>query len=94
MALIGSSSRDFTMAPGGVGLPTHKRIPLFTLESPVPFLFIMLKLLPFSFSSICRPQACTLWWLLLLVGHWVTSSSKLVSMACLCHALEGGQVCG
>jgi hypothetical protein len=65
MALIGSSGWNFTMAPGDVGLTTYKRIILFTLESSVPSLFIMLTLLHFSFSSTCH----TLWWLLLQVGY-------------------------
>jgi hypothetical protein len=42
---------------------------LSTFESPIPCLFIMTKLFHSSFSSICSPHTCTLWWLQLQAGH-------------------------
>lgn len=66
MALSGSSGWDLTIR---ARLVTHNRPLLSTVESPVPSLFIQLKPLHFSFSPICPPQTCTLWWLQLQAGH-------------------------
>jgi hypothetical protein len=48
---------------------THSRLLLSTLGSSDPSFFTVLKLPHFSFSSIGPPHTCTLWWLLLQIGH-------------------------
>lgn len=89
------------------GLATHKG-DLSTLESPVPFFFIKLKFLCFSFSSdhhvlaYCGGFSCSLG--TKLVGPWVTFSicavwlgSKWVPVARLCAVccvLKGRSVSG
>jgi hypothetical protein len=40
-----------------VVLAIYNRLLLSTLESPIPSLFIMLKMLSTSFSNICLPLA-------------------------------------
>lgn len=70
MALSGNSVAPWAGTlpwPQLAGLGTHNRLLVSSLESPVPFLFIRLKLLHFS-SPPMPPDTCTLWWFPLQAG--------------------------
>jgi len=84
--------------PQVAGLATHNRLLLSTLESPVPSLFTLLKLLLFFLPSDNHTLArcdCSHWSLhTALADPWVTFSRKQLSMVCLCQGLEGRSVGG
>jgi hypothetical protein len=66
--LRGSTDWDFTMTSGQA---THSRLLLSNLVCPVPSLFVILKLLHFSFSLVC------------LVGHMAGGPLGDSSLLCL-----------
>lgn len=74
-------------------MATQNSLCLFTLKSPVPRLFSMLKPLHFSFSPIWDGSCCRL--AMKLQDTWVTISicvlwhgNNQVPVTCLCPALQ------
>lgn len=72
MALSGYSWWDLNTAQA-MWLATHNSLLLYILSLHF-HLFILFKLLHFTFSPICPPHTRTLWWLLLQAGHMAGGS--------------------
>ena len=97
-----STGWNFTMASGGGAAYSQGAVPPHSV-SPVPFLFMMLKLFSFSFSSICTPHICTLSWLQLQAGplpealppgdqsHSLLASFLAKAKEGVCSLLSAGQ---
>jgi hypothetical protein len=71
MVLSGSMGWDFTMTSGGRAGHSQEAIPLYPYMSSSTSLQNAQTVLAFliSLSPISPPHTCTLWWLLLQVGH-------------------------
>ena len=82
--------------PQVVGLTTHNRLTLlYPKVLTILFLIIMLKLLHFSFSTICLPHSCTLWLFPMQAGHAVGRPlSDILHLFCVVWRQMGVSIAG